>query len=337
MCQCMFHTPCKSSVLLQFCELLLRSNFGPSPSCIHHTRDVSGGCSRHYGMARERFTTRGQEWLDTMFDIDDLSDDAMSSASTLPDVASSVGLPVSTGNLIRADVPIPVPHPPRVVDPSDLRSFRSAPYLAPLEQTHRVVAEPVVARPPAAHVSQSDATHHADVAPDVATLSNVCPIEPLAASGDWRAFKVCMHRTTDWWNGASGIIDARVIHFQKNPTACEGTKLEVAFNRCTWALRRHECEFKIGIARLLGSRWQMYQESTDKWQPTHLFILLEVRGREAAGYVEAALIRMMWDSDKYDDMHNINYRNNDKGGAGPRQPEHEHAVYCVYLAVKADV
>ena len=71
---------------------------------------VSGGCSRHYGMAMERLTTRGQAWFDTMFDIDDLLDVAMSSASTLlPDVASSVGLPVSTGNLIRADVPIPVP------------------------------------------------------------------------------------------------------------------------------------------------------------------------------------------------------------------------------------
>ena len=46
---------------------------------------------------------------------------------------------------------------------------------------------------------------------------------------------------------------------------------------------------------------------------------------------------MLWDSDFYDDMHNINRRNNDKGGSGARGPEHEHAVYFVYLAVKADV
>ena len=256
-------------------------------------------------MALKRMTTRVQSWFDTMYDIDDLPDVARSSASTLlPDVASSVAtFPVSTGNRIRADVPTPVPHPPHFVAPSSVQSFRSAPY----------------------------------VAPDVATLSNVCPIEPLAASDDWRGFKVCINRTGDWWNGARGIIDARVIHYKKNSNLSEGTHLEIAFARCTWALRRHTCEFKVGIARELGTRWQMYQESTDKWQPTHLLILLDVPGRSAAGYAEAALIRMIWDSDMYDDMHNINYRNGDKGGTGPRQLEHEHAVYFVYLAVKADV
>ena len=277
-------------------------------------------------MALKRLSTRGQSWFDTMYDIEDLRAVALSSASTLlPDVASSVGLPVTTGN--------PVPIPPHVVAE---RSFRSAPYVAPIEQAHRVVAQDVVVRPPA-YVSQSAEAHHADVAPDDATLPNVCPIEAQAASDDWRDFEVRIYRAGDWWNGASGIIDARVIHFTKNSNACEGAKLDVAFNRCTWALRRHACEFKVGIARLLGARWQMYQASTDKWQPTHLIILLEVPGRTAAGYAEAALIRMLWDSDLYDDMHNINYRNNDKGGTGPRQPEHEHAVYFVYLAVKADV
>ena len=279
-------------------------------------------------------TTRVQAWFDAHWDIDDLPDVAGSSASTLLlDVASSVGLPVSTGNLIEADVPIPAPQPPHVVA---VRSFRSAPYVAPTEQAHRVVAQAVVARPPA-YVSQSDAAHHADVAPYDATLSNVCPIEAPTSSDDWREFQVYLNRCTDWWNGASGIIDARVIHYKKNSKVCEGTNLEAAFKRCAWALRRHTCEFKVGIARLLGTRWQMYQACTDKWQPSHLLILLEVPGRAAAGYAEAALIRTMWDSDLYDDMHNINYRNGDKGGTGPRQLEHEHAVYFVYLAVKADV
>ena len=42
-------------------------------------------------------------------------------------------------------------------------------------------------------------------------------------------------------------------------------------------------------------------KSPGKWQPTHLFILLEVVGRTAAGYVEAALIRTLWDRDLRDD------------------------------------
>ena len=73
--------------------------------------------------------------------------------------------------------------------------------------------------------------------------------------------------------------------------ASEGTKLRNAVSAAERILRLHLCEFKFGMARLLGQRWLMYQDSdSDKWRPTHLFLLTEVCGREATGYMEAALI-----------------------------------------------
>ena len=101
--------------------------------------------------------------------------------------------------------------------------------------------------------------------------------------------------------GPHGIIDARVLFYIENQNLSEGGKLELAVRRCNWALGRHACEFKVGIARELGVRFQMYRNSPDRWQPTHLFILLEVVGRTAAGYAEAALIRTLWDRDLHDD------------------------------------
>ena len=65
--------------------------------------------------------------------------------------------------------------------------------------------------------------------------------------------------------------------------------------------------------------------------------MLDVYGRTAVGYAEAALIRMMRDCDLYDDGYNINHRTGDKGGSGPRRIEHEFDTYFVYLAVKAEV
>ena len=74
-----------------------------------------------------------------------------------------------------------------------------------------------------------------------------------------------------------------------------------------------------------------------KWKPTHLFIVTDARGRAAVGYAEAALIRMIIDCGDYDDSDNINLRHNDKGGSGPRLPEHEFSAYYLYLATKAAV
>ena len=164
-------------------------------------------------------------------------------------------------------------------------------------------------------------------------------VDPGApADDDWKMYEIRFYRDGNWWNGEEGILDARIKFVdRKDNNANEGTTLEKAYRRCRWILARHACEFKVGMARQLGVRWRYYQDGMYKWKPTHLFIVMDVRGRAAVGMAEAALIRMLLDSGDYDDSDNINLRNNDKGGSGPRLPEHEFSAYYLYLATKAAV
>ena len=153
---------------------------------------------------------------------------------------------------------------------------------------------------------------------------------------DWRQFQVNCQNHTNWWDAPNGIIDSR-LHYRtaervnEQPGASEGTKLRVAFNICERALAEHPCQFKVGMARSLGKRWQMYRES-DGLRPTHLWLLLRVRGREAIGYAEVALIDRLQTLDLPGKL-NLNFKRKDSGGTGPRHTDQLHDVYFLYLAV----
>ena len=154
-------------------------------------------------------------------------------------------------------------------------------------------------------------------------------------SEDWRQFRVPLFRDRNWWTWEHGIIDLRVM-YTMSERAAEGTRLREAVKGCRWVIKRHPCEFKIGMARELGVRWSQYLENAeDKWCPTHLFLLAEVRGREAVGYLESALIALVADLDVDEEL-NRNLQTRDRGGTGPRPPELLDHQYYVYLAVKAD-
>ena len=71
----------------------------------------------------------------------------------------------------------------------------------------------------------------------------------------------------------------------------------------------------------------MYLES--KWQPSHLFIIHLCNSREAAGFVESALIRKYSTDSPHSDL-NLNAQRHDLGGTGPRR----EGPYFVYLAVE---
>ena len=148
---------------------------------------------------------------------------------------------------------------------------------------------------------------------------------------DWRPFRVHFHRDKLWWTWDHGIIDLRAM-FHTKDTALAGTQLSVGFTACRWVLRRCVCEFKVGMARRLGARWELYQSSPETWTPTHLFIVLHVRGREAVGWAEAGLIALLCACGDVDVFLNINHRNNDKGGNGPRHDCELGDWFWVYLA-----
>ena len=62
---------------------------------------------------------------------------------------------------------------------------------------------------------------------------------------------------------------------------------------------------------------------------------MQVRGRDAVGFAEAGLIGMLHACDEYDVDLNVNARNNDKGGSGPRHECELDDWFWVYLATKS--
>ena len=151
---------------------------------------------------------------------------------------------------------------------------------------------------------------------------------------DWQDYMVPWHRNDRWWEWDSGIVMVKP-QFRPHATACEGTRLKLAVRACEFILKRHTCPFKIGMARSLGTRWELSKHSTS-WRPSHLFIIGEVQGREAAGYLEAALIALLYDLDLPIE-YNINLKRCDIGGTGPRTAEFMYDKYFVYLAVEVQL
>jgi hypothetical protein len=195
--------------------------------------------------------------------------------------------------------------------------------------------KPTVDRPPA---HAATVRHRSDPYHLVRDRQCVNPaqatIDPNADyTEEWRLYRVNLDKNKRWWEWDSGIIDLRAL-FPTRSTALAGTQLNVGFEACGWVLRRHACEFKIGMARTLGSRWELYRSSSDTWTPSHLFIVLHVRGRDAVGFAEAGLIGMLYACGEYDDGLNINRRNNDRGGSGPRHECELDDWFWVYLATR---
>ena len=162
------------------------------------------------------------------------------------------------------------------------------------------------------------------------------PQPALGQEDHWMQYQTSFYRDNCWWGWPKGIIDTRYQLSKLKSTHSEGTKLAAAFAACKWVLAKHLCEFKIGMARSLGLRWEKYHDSECKWQPTHLFLLLQVDGREAVGYAEAGLIAMLGEVQCYQRF-NINRHSSDRGGTGPRLDGTLHDSYFVYLAMKAEL
>ena len=145
----------------------------------------------------------------------------------------------------------------------------------------------------------------------------------------WRRYQVWLHRDFGWWQRPSGIIDLQALE-RPRLNASEGMLLELAFRLVKTIVLAHDCYFKIGMCSDLESRWLLYQDRDSKWRPSHLCILMPVKGRSAAGWAEAALICMC--RELHIDSHlNVNLKHKDRGGTGSRL--FEDAIRYLYLAV----
>ena len=215
---------------------------------------------------------------------------------------------------------------------------RLAPPLSVVDRPSGIAdrTSPTADRPPAHAATtrhRSDPYHLVRANQHVASAQST--IDPTVDyKEDWRSYRVNLYKDKCWWEWDHGIIDLRPL-FRTRSSATAGTQLGVGFNACGWVLRRHACQFKVGMARMLGSRWELYRSSPDTWTPSHLFIVMHVRGRDAVGFAEAGLIGMLHACGEYDDGLNVNHRNNDRGGGGPRHECELDDWFWVYLATKS--
>ena len=134
-----------------------------------------------------------------------------------------------------------------------------------------------------------------------------------------------------WWLQRPGIIDAPK---ERQSAKSEGKTFRVALSDIRWTLSTRTCEFKVGFATYLGNRWELYQQNDGKWTPRYLFMLCTVPDRVSAGFLEAGLIAAIESFDLDHGRLNINWRNNDKGGTGPRKSETSCIPHYIYLAVR---
>ena len=209
---------------------------------------------------------------------------------------------------------------------------------------------PVVAKPSTVPKASAMPAPAKALAPPPPRLAPLPPLPPRAQAAkaqvvlrdkkeadsdeppDWTEFKVWMYKDDKRFQWPEGIIDIRV-KLRGKELCSEGPQLRAALGFVRWVLRQHQCEFKVGMCHHLGGRWLLYKESVNKWQPTHLFILLQAPNRSAVRFAEAGLIAMCEGLDVRP-RHNMNLRNRDLGGTGPRS-EFEYEPHWLYLAVKS--
>ena len=166
--------------------------------------------------------------------------------------------------------------------------------------------------------------------PDALFVDTECK-SAAASEVPWEHCRTRMEVGGEWWTWNEGIADIRYHFHQYGSTnLSEGVQLRSTVRRINWVLDRQESHFKIGIAHDMAARWEMYRES--EWKPSHLFIIHLCSSREAAGFVESALIHKFSTNSKHSEL-NINVKRNDLGGTGPRND----CPYFVYLAVKPTI
>ena len=255
---------------------------------------------------------------DWLLDFDD--ETKVPPVCTTPAASSSTRVVASTpmqiATLLQASLriaPIAYACPAPSVDAADLRCVGGR---------HRSV---LVARP----VLESHARHATGVGSST---------RPPDADENWKHYRTRFTRTG--LPSEHGIIDMR-SSIQPGRTVCEGKILIRSTGALAWLLRGdggqvgHDVEHKIGLCYDAKFRWEMYMDDRqdDKWCPDFLILLERPSNREAASYLEAALILWVKSHARYTNT-SVNCRHGDVGGEGKRSDDTAQLPHYVYCALR---
>jgi len=156
----------------------------------------------------------------------------------------------------------------------------------------------------------------------------------LVADTNWREYEV--RYTRSGWPVESGIIND-MKRYTDGRIPAEGRKLK-------WCLEtldklhnmhgRRPFEHKIGLCYDAKVRWEFYTDEVEStWRPDLLLLVERPCNRAAAGFLEAGIIAVVCSTPEWRET-SINYRRNDHGGTGPRDPKRALLPHYVYIAVR---
>ena len=138
-----------------------------------------------------------------------------------------------------------------------------------------------------------------------------------------------------WMNGVADYISIRVVKNNQK----EGTILRQAQQDCKDIISQSAgCQFKVGVATSVLTRWRYYRGRESKWVPTLLFVITAVDNRSGACFLEAGIILALelWAESQHRTWPHkcMNTERKDTGGGGARWAETELSPHYVYLAVR---
>jgi hypothetical protein len=146
---------------------------------------------------------------------------------------------------------------------------------------------------------------------------------------NWHNLIVPMPLDGAWASSPHGIVDCREVRHDGEPLD-EGTMLDRALTCLETVFRTGTVEHKVGLAQQLSARWLSYRVEDNF---SHMLLMATVGGRQAAGILEAALIRIL--HNKGLTMYSRNFVNRDKGGTGRRKSGCELVDTHVYVMIRA--
>ena len=154
----------------------------------------------------------------------------------------------------------------------------------------------------------------------------------LAADENWKT-----HETSFDSRGRPvrpGIVN-QLTRLTLGRTASEGRRLLWCLHKLFRLISR-DTEHKIGLAYDAKVRWEYYAKADDAdWKPDVMVLLERASSREAAGFLEAALISAVQNCGQYHMQQNsMNLCRRDIGGTGPRYQENRFMPHYIYVCIQ---
>ena len=172
---------------------------------------------------------------------------------------------------------------------------------------------------------------HRDEQSDEETTPRSASVES-AVDENWKTYETSFDRRGR--PVRPGIVN-EMTRMTLGRTAYEGKRLSWCLQKLFRLIDR-DIEHKIGLAYDAKVRWEYYTKADDAdWKPDVMVLLERASSREAASFLEAALISAVQHCGQYHMQQNsMNLYRRDLGGTGPRYEEERFMPHYIYVCIQ---